>query len=66
MKLNPMKIRIEMAKRQYSGARLSQLAGVSRQTVSFILHGKDCSEVTAGKLACALGVDVEKLLEVKK
>lgn len=66
MKLNPMTIRIEMAKRQFSGARLAELAGLSRQTVSAILHGKDCAEATAGKLANALGVDVEELMEVVK
>ena len=64
MKLNPMTIRIEMAKHQYSGARLAQVAGVSRQTLSAILHGKDCAELTAGKLANALDMDVEELMEV--
>lgn len=66
MKLNPMAIRIEMAKRQFSGAQLAELAGLSRQTVSAILHGKDCAEATAGKLANALGMDVTELMEVKK
>ena len=66
MKLNPMTIRIEMAKRQFSGAQLAELAGLSRQTVSAILHGKDCAEATAGKLANALGMDVTELMEVKK
>lgn len=66
MKLNPVTIRIEMAKRQYSGARLAQLAGLSRQTLSAILHGKDCAEPTAGKLADALEMDVEELMEVKE
>ena len=65
MKLSPMTIRIEMAKRQFSGARLAELAGLSRQTVSAILHGKDCAEAT-GKLANALGIQVEELLEVKE
>lgn len=64
MKLNPMTIRIEMAKRQHSGARLAQLAGISRQTLSAVLHGKDCAEQTAGKLARALDMDVEELMEV--
>ena len=58
MKLNPMTIRIEMAKRQFSGARLAELAGLSRQT--------DCAEATAGKLANALGIQVEELMEVKE
>lgn len=66
MKLSPMTIRIEMAKRQFSGARLAELAGLSRQTISAILHGKDCAEATAGKLANALGMDVTELMEVKE
>lgn len=60
MKLNPITIRIEMAKRQYSGARLAQVAGVSRQTLSAILHGRKLiSPYHVAKIAEVLGVSVD-------
>lgn len=43
--------------------RLAELSGISRATISMILHGKSCSKVTAKKISDALGVELSKLIE---
>lgn len=63
MKIDPLKLSIAMANKQFSFARLSEMAGVSRVSLSYINSGKRCKPVTAGKIAKALDVDVTELLE---
>ena len=45
---------------------LAEKAGISRQAVSAILRRGTCSAINAGKLANALGIQVEELMEVKE
>lgn len=52
-----------MARKKINIKLLSELSGVTRQTISAINNGKSCNSVTAGKIADALGVDVTELLE---
>ena len=63
MEISKNKIQLAMAKAGFSSSKLAETAQVSRQTVSYILHGKDCSPKIAGKLASALGIPVEEILE---
>ena len=55
--LNPVCLRIN------DFVRLSKESGISRTTLSYIYNGKLCKPATAGKLAKALGVPVEELIE---
>jgi DNA-binding Xre family transcriptional regulator len=57
---------IAMAKKQYNCAVLAKKAGVSRPTISYIRNGKSCKPDIAGKLAIALDLSVEELIETKK
>ena len=65
MRIDRVKLITEMARADLNGKQLGELAGISRATVSSVKCGKRCSEETASKIARALGVDVEELLEVK-
>lgn len=44
---------------------LSQKSGISRQTLSAVRHGKRCRTQTAEKIARALGVGIEEIMEEK-
>lgn len=63
MKLDLEKLKIAMAEKEVNFSRLADLAGVSKQTVSYIKNGKSCGTDVAGKLAHALGVSVKDILE---
>lgn len=65
MNINTQKIVVFLAKDGMTRAKLADLSGICRQQVSTILRRGTCSEISAGKIARALGVDVEELLEVK-
>lgn len=43
--------------------QLAERSGVSRVTINYIKNGKSCTEEVGKKLAEALGVPVEKLIE---
>ena len=65
-----MRVRIDranlaawMARANLNGLQLAERAGLSRGTITAVRSGKSCSMQTAGKLADALGVQLESLLE---
>ncbi len=63
MRLNRVRVITEMAKRDISVCALSEKAGISKGTIAGIRAGRSCSQQTGEKLAAAIGVDVETLLE---
>lgn len=63
MKLNKKRMQLLMARLLLNQTLLAKNAGITRQTLSAIMHGKDCKPETAGRIAQALGVDVTELLE---
>lgn len=63
MRISRDKIQLAMAKSGFSNSKLAESAHVSRQTVSYIIHGKDCRPEIAGKLASALDVPVETIIQ---
>lgn len=63
MKLSTERLRIAMARAKMSYTALSK--SVSASSVNRALKGENIKPITAGKIASALGVDVEELLEVK-
>lgn len=62
MKANHIAIKVFIARKGWTASNLACASGVSRQTISAILHGKDCNPTTLGKIAKALNVDVTDIL----
>lgn len=65
MKINTHKINVLLANKGLTQTALAEQTGISRQSICTILKRGTCYPVSAGKIARALGVDVEELLEVK-
>ncbi len=63
MRIDRVKLIAEMARKSITGIELAKKAGVSRSTVTGLRGGKSCSTRTATKLASALGIPVEELVE---
>lgn len=62
MKLNERKIKIETFKQGLKQKDLIKLTGLSVATVSKIYNGGSCSSETAMKIAAALKIDLEELI----
>ena len=63
MRIDRKKLVLAMMDRDLTQKELAEKAGVSRATINFIKSGKSCYEVTAKKIADALGVKVTEILE---
>ena len=63
LKLSKRKILIILAKRRLSIQRLSELTGIHAANLCQMLNRKSCRPITAGKIAAALGVGVEEIIE---
>ena len=62
MRIDRIKLTIEIAKKEVKLYELAKMSGVSRATITAIKSGKRCKEETAVKLASALGVPLSALL----
>ena len=63
MRINRIKLVAELARQDMTQARLAERAGISRATVNYIKSGKSCSDEVGRKIADALKVPLENLLE---
>ena len=63
MKLDNRKLLQIMATKCIPIQELVEKSGVSRSTISAVKAGKSCSYITIGKLAKALEVPVQDLIE---
>lgn len=63
VRIDRIKFVTELEKRDMTQKRLSELSGVSKATISYIKCGKSCSNEIGQKIAEALGVAVEEILE---
>lgn len=63
MRIDRVKLITEMARQNLTQLRLAELSGISRMTISGIQNGRSCSGRTAVKIADALHVSLETLLE---
>ena len=63
MRLNATKVRLLMAKQVINQASLAAKAGISRQTLSAVMNGRNCRPELLGKISRALGVDPEEIIE---
>ena len=61
MRLNRNKIYLLMAKGLTTQATLA--AGISRQTMSAVINGRNCRPELLGKISKALGVEPEDIIE---
>lgn len=66
MRIDRVKLIAEMARLDMSVASLSEKAAVSRSTVTALRGGKSCNENSVRRVATALGMTVESLLEDRK
>lgn len=63
MRIDRVKLIAEMAKQNIGVADLSEKASISRSTVTAMRGGKSCNVNSARRVAAALGVSVESLME---
>ncbi|WP_455055480.1 helix-turn-helix transcriptional regulator [Merdimonas faecis] len=63
MRIDRVKLITEMARQEITQLKLVELSGVSRATISGIQNGRSCSSRSAVKIADALNVPLETLLE---
>lgn len=63
MRIDRIKLVSELARQDMTQKRLAELAGVSRASVNYIKSGKSCSDEIGHKIADALKVPIETLLE---
>lgn len=63
MRIDRIKLVTELAKRDMTQKRLAELSGVSRATIGNIKAGKCCADEVGQKIADALGIKVEKIME---
>ena len=63
VQVNNSVMRAEMARNRYTLDKLKAVAKVSRATLSAIRNGKTCAPQTAEKIAKAINITVEELLD---
>ena len=63
MRINRVKLITELAQREIKAKDLADTAGVSRSTISAIRGGKTIAPNTAQKIAQALDIPLENLVE---
>lgn len=64
MRINRIKLCMVVEMRGITYTKLSEISGLSRQTISAVKQGKRCNEVTARKIADALEVNLSEIVEV--
>lgn len=62
MQISRLKIDALQAEQGMTNGKLAEKAGICRQNLSTIKTRGTCHILTAGKLAAALGVDVEEII----
>lgn len=62
-KIDEIKFAVIMAKKKINTKKLAEIAGISRQTISYIRSGKRCTVDVLAKLSVALETAPEELLE---
>lgn len=63
MRLSKEKTYLYMAKKSLSQQQLAEKAGISRQTLSAVLNGRNCRPDLLGKISRALETEPENIIE---
>lgn len=62
MKLDVNKVNAVMAEKLFSVKRLTEESGLAEPSVSKAIKGNNCTHITAGKIAKALGVKTIEIM----
>lgn len=65
MRIDAIKLRSELFKKNMTQTELSKRANVSRPVISSVCRGSSCSKETADKIANVLGLPVNELIEIR-
>ena len=63
MRINRIELTKELIRQDMTQKQLAEKSGISRATVNGIKNGRSCSDSSAIKIANALGIPIELLLE---
>ena len=63
MRINSFRINAQLARQGMTQSELAKKAGTTRQALSTLIRRGTCEPRTAGRIAAALGVDVEELID---
>ena len=63
VKLNRIKVQLLMTRGPHTQQELALKAGISRQTMSAVMNGRNCRPELLGKISKALGVEPEEIIE---
>ena len=63
MRIDRIKLAIELTKQDMTSVELARRTGLSRPTISSIKTGRSCTPATALKIAAALNVPLDHLIE---
>lgn len=63
MRIDRYKLTAELMRQEMTQKKLAEIAGISRASVTYIKGGKSCSDEVGHKIADALKVPLETLLE---
>lgn len=63
MRIDRVNLISELVRKDMTQKKLAELSGVSRNTINSICGGKSCTEIVGYKIAAALQVPIETLLE---
>lgn len=63
MRIDRIKLVSELARQEITQIKLAERAGISRTTINYIKSGKSCSDEVGRKIADALNIPLEQLLE---
>ena len=63
MRIDRIKLAVTAAQREMKFSEIAEKSGLSRNTVYLIKRGMSCSTAAAQKIADALGVELETILE---
>lgn len=66
MKLETRTLENEIARRAMSYKDIAMLAGITERTLQAARNGEEIRTATAGRIAAALGVDVETLTKEQR
>ena len=63
MRLDRIKLKTARIRADLKQKEIAKITGLSLNTITSVFGGKSCSEATAVKIACALGVQPSEIQE---